>query len=345
MSKFRILSIDGGGLRGIVPLSILKEIEKRTGKRVHELFDMMVGTSTGGLIASCLTLRKEGTSQPLYTLEELSKMYTEYGSTIFPVQGTMGKIFRKANNLVNPKYDDKGIDKVLKKFISEQRIKDAIRPIIISTYDLNQNETVFFKSSEANEYNLANPRIYDICRATSAAPTYLPAYSFTYKGKMLTGIDGGVYINNPTMAAIAEISKYGQTGFYKKSDGSKVAFEDISILSLGTGSYTGSISREQAVSWGQLQWITCITDIMMRGVNQTTDYEAKEMIEANQYLRLSISIGDEKFSDMCDARPETQKYLMEEVDKQIFSNQEKNESLNDFIKSQLIGTRTVISPV
>jgi uncharacterized protein len=336
MSKFRILCIDGGGLRGIVPLDILKEIEKRSGKRVHELFDMMAGTSTGGLIVSCLTLRKEGTSQPLYTLEELSKMYTEYGSTIFPVQGTIGKFFRKANNLVNPKYDDKGIDKVLKKFISGQTIKDAIRPIIVSTYDLNQNQTVFFKSSEADEYNLANARIYDICRATSAAPTYLPAYSFNFKGQTLTGIDGGVYINNPTMAVIAEISKYGHSGFYKKSDGSKIAFEDMSILSLGTGSYTGSISRQEAVSWGELQWISCITDIMMRGVNQTTDYEANEMVENNQYLRLTIKIEDQKFSDMCDARPETQKYLMDEVQQQIFSNQETNNKLDDFIKTQLM---------
>jgi patatin-like phospholipase/acyl hydrolase len=335
MSKFKILSIDGGGLRGIVPLLILKEIEKRTGKRIHELFDMMVGTSTGGLIAACLTLRKEGSSEPLYTIDELSKMYTEYGSTIFPIEGSIGKFFKKANNLINPQFSDKGIDQVLKKFISEQRIKDAIRPIIVSTYDLNSNQAVFFKTSEAAENNMVNARIYDICRATSAAPTYLPAYSFNYKGQMLTGIDGGTFINNPTMAAIAEISKYGQAGFYKKADGSKVAFEDIAILSLGTGTYTGSISQRQAVSWGQLQWITCITDIMMRGVNQTTDYEAKEMLSNNQYLRLNISIGDEKYSDMADARPETQNYLKEEVNKQIFLDQLKNKSLNDFIKSIL----------
>jgi uncharacterized protein len=336
MSNFNILSIDGGGLRGIVPLLILQQIEKRTGKRVHELFDMIAGTSTGGLIACCLTLRKEGSSEPLYGIEDLLKMYTEYGSTIFPIHSGLVKFFKKADDLINPGFSDKGIDQVLKLFIGEQRIKDSLKPILISTYDLNSNQTVFFKTSEASESNLANARIYDICRATSAAPTYLPAYSFNYKGSMLTGIDGGVYINNPTMAAIAELSKYGQAGFYKKSDGSRVAYEDISILSLGTGSYTGSISQAQAANWGQLQWITSLIDIMMRGVNQTTDYEAGEMIGMNKYLRLSIVIGEEKYAGLTDARPETQKYLIDEVNNQIFLNPACNKSLDDFIKSQLL---------
>jgi patatin-like phospholipase/acyl hydrolase len=319
MSKFNILSIDGGGLRGIVPLRILQELERRTGKRVHQLFDMMAGTSTGGLIASCLSLRKEpGSFDPLYSPDALSKLYTDYGSTIFPPSGSIGKFFKKINNLYNPAFDDKGIDKVLKMFIADQRINDAIMPLLISTYNLNGNQPVFFKSSEAHTDPTANALIYDICRATSAAPTYLPSYSFPYKGQMLTGIDGGVYVNNPAMASLAELSKWGKSGFYKKRDGStSIEMADVCVVSLGTGSYTGSITQQQAVGWGQLDWVTRITDIMMKGVNQTTHYESNEVLYDGQYIRLDMAIGEEKYADMTDSSESTRNYLLTEVDKQV----------------------------
>ena len=210
MQKYRILSIDGGGLRGIVPLLILSEIEKRTGKKIHELFDMLIGTSTGGLIVSCLTLRKENSlNEPLYSVEDLFKMYTDYAASIFPVKSKVSKILNKITNLWDPAYSDKGIAEVLSKFVTNQKITGSLLPIIVPTYDLSSNKPIFFKTSEAAGDPNADAKIYDICRATSAAPTYLPAYSFIYKGEKIIAIDGGVYINNPTMAAIAEISRYG----------------------------------------------------------------------------------------------------------------------------------------
>lgn len=334
MAKFNILSLDGGGLRGIIPLRILREIEIRTGKRVHELFDMISGTSTGGLLAACLTLRKSPHSnEPLYSIEQIAKMYSDHGNTIFPGRTIVGNIFKSINNLWNPEFSDKGIDKVLKLFISEQRIKDSLLPILVSTYDLETNQPVFFKTAEAFVDESANARVYDICRATSAAPTFLPSYLFEYKGKLLNGIDGGVYVNNPTMAAYAEIAKWGYGGFYKKGDGSNVDLKDVSILSLGTGSYTGKITQKQAVGWGQLQWVTRITDIMMKGVNKTTHYESNQMVYDNQYLRAEIDIWNPKDADMTDSKERTRNNLLKLVEEQIIQNTPVMDNIIQFIEA------------
>ncbi len=334
MPTFNILSIDGGGLRGIVPISILQKIESLTGKKVHDVFDMIAGTSTGGLIACCLTLRDEThPAQPKYSLEQIADIYTRYGNTIFPSRSGIDKFLHRITSLFAPAYSPNGLEQVLLQFVADQTISEALRPVLVSTYDLNSNQPVFFKSSEAAGDASADARIYDVCRATSAAPTYLPAYSFEHKHKPITGIDGGVFINNPSMAALAEISRYGNAGFYQKRDGSPVMYDDIRILSLGTGSYEGTISEEEAVSWGQLQWITRITDIMMKGVNKSTHYETHEMLDPGKYLRLSIEIRNEKYADMADARPATRQYLLQQVAEQVTENPVQLNLLQQFLSN------------
>lgn len=332
MPTFNILSLDGGGLRGIIPVRILQKVEELTGQRIHETFDMIVGTSTGGLIAACLTLRDPNDPAKVrYSLVDIADIYVHQGHQIFPIRGGISRFLHGLTTLFRPAFDPDGLDFVLRQRINGQRIKDAYLPLMISTYDLCYNEPVFFKSRQAATDEGANARIHDICRATSAAPTYLPAYTFEYKGKKLTGIDGGVYVNNPTMAAIAEISKHGRGGYYKKKDGSPVTFDDIRILSLGTGTYTGSVTGTQAVRWGKLAWINRIIDIMMRGVNQSTDYESKEMLDAGKYLRLNVDILDKQFADMADARPETREHLEWAVMEQVTGNGETVALLKRFL--------------
>jgi hypothetical protein len=274
---------------------------------------------------------------PKYSLSEISNIYVQKGSVIFPLRSVIGKFLRQASNFINPEFSTRGIESVLREYVTDQKIKDSLLPIIVSTYDLSSNNPVFFKTSQATEDESTNAAIYDICRATSAAPTYLPAYSFNYKGSRLTGIDGGVYVNNPTMAAITEISRYGLKGFYRKKDGTSIAFDDIRVLSLGTGSFTGKITEVDAVSWGQLQWIRRITDVMKRGVNQITDYETREMLDVenrpNRYLRLSIDITNERYANMADASEATRNYLEREVVNQVTNNMQKLDLLKQFLNN------------
>ena len=239
MTTYNILVIDGGGLRGIVPLRILQEVQDRCrqqgkGNVIQDTFDFMAGTSTGGLIVSCMNLKDRADSvQPRYSLPQIVDMYVNDGNTIFPTRSGIGRFFHKVIDLFDPEYSARGLDTVLKKYIGDETILELLGPIMLSSYDLNGNVATFFKTSEAFGDPSANAKIYDICRATSAAPTYLPAYSFTYKNKRFTGIDGGVFANNATMAAIAEIKKWGRGNFYRKKDGTMVDFDDIRVLSLG----------------------------------------------------------------------------------------------------------------
>src|SRR5260221_774600 len=160
MSTFNILSIDGGGLRGIIPLRILQKIEELTGKRIQDCFDLVSGTSTGGLIACCLTLRNEQKPQePKYSLSEISSIYVQKGSVIFPLRSVIGKFLRQASNFINPEFSTRGIDSVLREYVTDQKIKDSLLPIIVSTYDLSSTNPVFFKTSEATEDESTNAAI------------------------------------------------------------------------------------------------------------------------------------------------------------------------------------------
>jgi patatin-like phospholipase/acyl hydrolase len=168
--KFNILSLDGGGLRGIIPVLILREIEKRTGKRIHELFDLIAGTSTGGMIA-CGLVASDAQKKPLLTIDQILSIYTEHGKDIFPIRGTLAKMFHAVTALKRPEYSPEGLNKVLDNLFGPHRLTDCLKPVFIPSYDLNNNEAIFFKSRHAALDPASDALLTDVCRATSAAPT------------------------------------------------------------------------------------------------------------------------------------------------------------------------------
>jgi patatin-like phospholipase/acyl hydrolase len=323
--KFRILSIDGGGLRGIVPVLILKELERRTGKRIHEMFDLIAGTSTGGLIAAGLTAGMSFISRdPMHTLDEILRIYTQDGPLIFPKPTTWDKL----RKVWRPEFDQKGLrDKVSSLFLGT-KLANCVKPVFITAYDVQNNEAVFFSSRHARQNSDLNATIYSACLATSAAPTYLPAYEVSYGGKQRTFVDGGLFMNNPTIGAITEASKYHAEAIYNRPD---MAFEDICALSLGTGHYF-SQNRQTAIEGGIIDWARPCVDIMMQGINQTVDYQAQELLEDGQYLRMDIRIEEEKYSDMSDSSQETRSWLMDRVHAEIICNSVEMSRLDAFIK-------------
>lgn len=319
MSKFRILSLDGGGLRGIIPLLILKEIERMQGRPIHELFDVITGTSTGGIIAAGLTYTKDGKA-PHVTLDQLIDLYTIKGHEIFPYKTNF---FLKAvsgiNSIFNPKFSPNGLESLLTKYFEDSTLTDTLKPIIVSSYDIKNNEIVMFKSRLANLSNEYNASLKCVCRATSAAPTYLPSYQMNFKGKDRLLVDGGLYINNPAMAAVADTLK-------SRPD---IDINDIECLSLGTGIYSKSLGTS-TINWGILDWVKPITTVMMQASAKAVSYECDEILQ--KHLRLQVTIDDEKKSDMSDAKPETTKYLIERVNSEILGNRETLDKLKNFFK-------------
>lgn len=317
--KFRILSIDGGGLRGIVPLLILKEIENQTGKKIHELFDLITGTSTGGIIACGLTCTKDGVN-PAVNIDKLIELYTTKGEVIFPwKKNIFQRIGRSVNSLFNPKFSADGLDGLLTEYFGELKLSDTLRPIIVTSYDIKNNDVTMFKSRLSKEIGY-NAKLKDVCRATSAAPTFLPSYQLSYSGKQRVLIDGGVYINNPAMAAIADA--------LKSVKGLKLS--DIEVLSLGTGTHPADLGMKNTPSWGVVNWAQPITNIMMQATSNSTVYECSQLIK--KHLRIQIEIEDPKKSDMSDSRPETTKWIIDKVNSDVLNNAEVMKNLSDFLK-------------
>lgn len=325
--KFRILSIDGGGLRGIIPVMVLKEIERRTGEKIINLFDLISGTSTGGLIACGITVSDDGIN-PKYSLQQIEDMYITRGKDIFPQRNAIGKVFNSFVSLKNPKFNEKGIEKVLTEYFGSRRMTDCIKPLLITSLDLYNNEALFFKSRHAFTVASKNALLKDICRATSAAPTYLPAYKFIFDNKTSLCVDGGVYINNPTVASLVEATKYHQDKIYGFGN---IRLEDIQVLSLGTGKYSNDIARKKIEGWGLLDWATKITDVMMQAVNQTTTYQSEELTAMGNFLRIDLNITDPKYADMADSSEGTRKYLVDQVQSQIFNNRILMQQLDEII--------------
>jgi patatin-like phospholipase/acyl hydrolase len=162
-------------------------------------------------------------------------------------------------------------------------------------------------------------RLKDVCRATSAAPTYLPSYEMIFDNKDRILVDGGVYINNPALAAVADILK-------TRKD---VKLEDIECLSLGTGSYSESLGIKTE-SWGIANWAQPITTVMMQASSKSVVYECEQILE--KYLRVELVIDDEKKSNMSDSRPETTQYIVDKVNKDVIGNKTTMNNIKKFFK-------------
>ena len=135
---FRILSIDGGGLRGVVPLQILKEIKRRTGREIVDSFDLIAGTSTGGILAMAMNLKDPtNPAKPKYTLDEIEAIYSNHGKTIFPPRKWfISKLYGKSRNMIRPRFSAKGLDSVLETYFGDTKLNDLLIPVFITSYDV-----------------------------------------------------------------------------------------------------------------------------------------------------------------------------------------------------------------
>ncbi len=346
MKTLRILSIDGGGLRGVVPVTILTELQNRIPKKknnhkkeIWECFDLIAGTSTGGLIASAITLKDEKSIDPRakYSLNEILNIYINRGKEIFPEHNWFANRWHDLKDIWRPIFSEEGIAKVFRDTVGESRISDCLTNILISTYDLNNNIPLFFKSIDHKYDSNLDAQLYDICRATSAGPTYLPTYRFNYPKNPKEElphrncIDGGVFVNNPSMAALAEVLKNTKDYDATFQTNETPDLKNIFVLSIGTGTYSNSIKDKKSAYKGELFWAENISEIMMRGVNKTTHYEMTEIMKEDNYLRLTINIDKEEHSEMSDSSQGTTDYLIEATQTQVLNNIQLMNKLDNFI--------------
>lgn len=311
--KIRILSIDGGGIRGIIPGTILGYIEKRLQQRdnsklkIADYFDFVAGTSTGGILA-CAYLMPGADGHARYSTEDALNLYMKKGGGIFH-SGLMSKISR-GWGLLDEKYSVAALQQDVNDFFGDTTLDQLIKPCLITSYEITARNAVFFTSADADD-PIRNFYVRDVARATSAAPTYFePAHIQSMSGQQYSLIDGGVFANNPALCAYAEIRK---TSFSKElNDAEKPDLptaKDMLFVSLGTGTVQKPYTFDEMKDAGELKWLDPIIDILMSGNSETVCYQLMQMYKTlegkdrDDYYRIEPPLREAK-SEMDDASPQ-----------------------------------------
>ena len=261
----RVLAIDGGGIRGLIPALVLAELERRAGRRVFELFDLIAGTSTGGILACALCA-----PDPL-PAEEVAAIYEEEGPAIF--DRSVWQRVRSAEGLLDEKYDAGALDRALERFLAGKRLADTVPELIVPTYDMSEPGPFFFKTRNARERSADDVPLTVVARATSAAPTYFEPLPVAER----VLVDGGVFAVNPAMSAFAEVLRFHPSA-------------DVVLLSLGTGQRTRSRRFADVDDWGLVEWARPILDVVFDGISDAVDYQLRHVLDNGRYWRLQVEL-------------------------------------------------------
>lgn len=325
--KFKILSIDGGGIRGIIPCVILKFIEETTAQPISSMFNIITGTSTGGIIAMGLTLPDEY-GQNKFSAEKMLGLYMDNGEKIFPPRHK-DILSRISGALFDKPYDSSGIEGLLNDYFGDSKLKDALTNLLVTTYEIGKGRPFYFSSRLAQTDERENILYREVARSTSAAPTYfkpsvVPAESGDY-----TFVDGGIFANNPAILAYCEAKelwKAKRAPIIEKARADSKGFDAVVtaddtdlpfyMLSLGTAYTKNKIKVSEMDKWRNANWLEpLLTDVFARSVAESTDYTMQYLLPpytdgTKRYTRLNMEI-DEDASQMDNVSAENLNKLLE----------------------------------
>jgi uncharacterized protein len=313
--KICMLSVDGGGIRGIIPAILLIELEKKLkahkpDAKIIDYFDFYAGTSTGGLIVAGLLMpNPQKPTEPLYNTQDILELYQKEGDKIFKDSFFDTSLFYGA------KFGRESIDEVLSRKFGDARLKSLLRPCLITAYDVDNRTTHLFRQHRAQyqeEYDFA---VKDMCGATSAAPTYFPPINIVNgNGIEYTLVDGGVVLNNPVLSAYSEVRKAVIVSSTEPTEEAKeLSAKDMFVLSLGTGSIKKEYKYDKIKNWGKAQWAIPIIDVLMSGSAETMDYLTKKIFETTDYSDNYIRLDTSDLGDASDEMDKTDEKNIKEL--------------------------------
>jgi patatin-like phospholipase/acyl hydrolase len=291
----KILSIDGGGIRGIVPGQVLVALEaklqqktKNPNAKISDFFDFFAGTSTGGILTCVLLCPSEDDPKAArFSAKEAVQLYIENGDKIF--DSSLHHRIMTLNGILSEKYEKQGIEGCLHNYFASLKLSQLLKPCIITSYDIERRQTKFFAQQDYALWgDMADFLVKDVCRATSAAPTYFETELVkSVSGVSYACIDGGVFANNPSLCAYSEV---------RNAKGNPTS-DDMFVVSIGTGSQEKRYEYNHAKSWGAVGWVKPVLDIMMSGASEVTDFHMKKMFSAHgneaNYVRIQPkNLGD-----------------------------------------------------
>jgi predicted acylesterase/phospholipase RssA len=283
---YRVLALDGGGIRGLIAAEVLREIETQMRRPVAELFDLIAGTSTGGILA--LGLTKPGDNhRPRFTAADMCDLYLNEGERIFP--HALLQEVRTLHGLADARYPAAPLERVLAQHFGETMLSEALREVVIPSYDLTAPGPFFFKRRYAQE----DPSSWDVpmafvARATSAAPTYFDPAVLPYPGGggEHALVDGGTFANNPTLCGYVDALRFKDE-----------RTERVVVVSIGTGlppQTPGSgpipIEANDVADFGLVRWARPILEVVLDGVPKAVEYQMRAIRDASsaalEYHRL-----------------------------------------------------------
>ena len=321
MSDINVLSIDGGGIRGILPAEILKYVEEKlqdltdSDIRLADHFDLIVGTSTGGIL-TCLYCIPDENGKPKYKAIEASELYLKNGGDIFKKE-----FWHRAKTLwglMGPKYSHKNIEKVFDSYMGDHKIDKAVTNMMLTSVNTKGSDLYLFKSFKAKVDPNRNHTFKDAARSTSAAPTYFTPH----KLKNMSLIDGGMAINNPSISAYIEAKKLFPNA------------KRINLLSIGTARKEDIFTHKKTKKWGILNWIVPLFDIILLASAKGVEYQADLLYKSHisgDYLRIDPILGDAN-DEMDDASEENLKRLKESGIKSVTLFKDE---IDDFLKKTI----------
>jgi uncharacterized protein len=271
---FRILSLDGGGIKGTFTAACLASIEEMTGKKLVEYFDLITGTSTGGIIAVGLGL---GVSSA-----ELLKLYAARGPEIFPISrpGPLNRLKEKVRHLFRPKHSQDVLMREIEGVLGERRLGESRARLVIPAFDGNRGSVQLFKTAHTPDYKQDYQCLAKtVAVGTAAAPTYFQAYTDASGACYL---DGGLWANCPAVVGLLEaIYVLGHDA------------ESIEMLSIGTTTCPYHVDATKR-SGGLLSWANGIADAFMQAQVQAVLGQAKLMI-GDRMLRVDADAAPNRF--------------------------------------------------
>ena len=294
---FRILSIDGGGMKGIYAARMLELLVEQRPDLIKKA-NLIAGTSTGSILALALAAGKTPT--------ELRKLYWREGKNIF--NDSFWDDLVDLGGATGADYNHKGLRKALKRELGPNlRLRDLKTRVLVPAFDLDAPakgarprmwKPKFFhnfpgRGSDGREL------VVDVAIRSSSAPTYFP----TYQGY----IDGGVVANNPSMSALAQAIS---------PSGGKQKLTDVQLLSIGTGAEPKYIRGNKDWGWGQ--WARPLTSLMISGVMGVADYQVSQLL-GDRYLRVNGYLS--RGVDLDDTKDKTLQFLEKAAESHVRKRQ------------------------
>ncbi|MFT3844049.1 MAG: patatin-like phospholipase family protein [Lacibacter sp.] len=347
-SKIRILSIDGGGIRGIIPGVIVEYIETRlktlTGNRnskIGDYFDLIAGTSTGGILTSIyLCPGDENNKTPKFSASDALNLYMNHGKDIF--HRNFWQHF-KHFELWNEQFPVDSLTNLLHEYLGDTLLSQLVKPSLITAYNFYDRRAAFFNSVDSHKAGgeVKDFRVKDVARATSAAPTYFePAEIYSVNQAPQFLIDGGVFVNNPALCAYSEARGLNfsdsriLSGTYKLPKPDKPSAKDMLLISIGTGSVKEKYEFDALKNAGLIKWLPVLIDIMMSGNSETVHYHLMKMwdtldeADKKDYYRLEPELKNAS-PDMANVKQKNLKLLYNAGQSYVFENAEKLNEIAD----------------